>query len=122
VPIVFVAEGGDLWSPVDGKPKRGRRLARLDQIARQPRASLLVDHYDDDWRALWWVRVDVVASVLTEPMLDAGTFRRVSEALRRKYPQYVTTPLWSGTPTLLRFVVIHRVGWAATSPTPTPTP
>ena len=44
------------------------------------RASLLVDHYAEDWTQLWWVRVDGVAEVLqSEPAI---------EALAAKYDQY----------------------------------
>ena len=40
------------------KPKRDTRLARLDDITREPRVGLIVDHYDADWSPLWWVRID----------------------------------------------------------------
>ena len=33
-------------------------LRRLDNVRAHPAVSLLVDHYDDDWTRLWWVRVD----------------------------------------------------------------
>ena len=49
MPIVFVREAGDLWSPVDGKPKRNPRLSRLDAVRAEPRVSLLLDHYDDPY-------------------------------------------------------------------------
>ena len=59
VPITFALLGELLCFAVDEvKPKRDARLARLGDIARDPRVTLLVDHYDADWRALWWVRID----------------------------------------------------------------
>jgi PPOX class probable F420-dependent enzyme len=63
VPVTFVLDGDTVWWAVDDKPKRSRALARLANIAAEPRVSLLVDHYEADWRALWWVRADGVASV-----------------------------------------------------------
>lgn len=33
-------------------------LQRLANVASEPRCSLLVDHYEDDWSSLWWVRAD----------------------------------------------------------------
>ena len=46
--------------------------------------SLLVDHYDEDWAHLWWVRADGVAAVH-----DRGEQMAAGYAwLRRKYPQY----------------------------------
>ena len=109
VPIVFALVGDVIHSAVDAKPKRHSRLRRLANIAHEPRVSVLVDHYDDDWTALWWVRADGVAAVL-----DASP--EGLAALTRKYPQYVVTPppgpflsievrrwsAWSATPGLSR--------------------
>jgi len=84
VPIVFVAEGDTLCSVVDAKPKTSPRLKRLANIAANPRVTLLVDHYDEDWDELWWVRADGEARVVEE-----GPERRQAiELLRAKYPQY----------------------------------
>ncbi len=85
VPIVFAVVGDVIYSAVDDKPKRHRRLRRLANIAHEPRVSVLVDRYDDDWTALWWVRADGVASVL--PSSPAAV-----EALAAKYPQYRAAP------------------------------
>ena len=77
-----------IFSAVDAKPKSTLQLARLDNIRVHPRVSLLVDHYEDDWNALWWVRVDGPARVLEEadPVRDVAL-----EALASKYAQYRTT-------------------------------
>lgn len=92
VPAVFARCGGALWVPVDGKPKRHTRLKRLENIRANPRVSLLIDHYEEDWGALWWVRVDGRASVVER----AGTgFDDALAALRRKYPQYASVPITS---------------------------
>ena len=67
VPFVYaVLEDGSLISAVDTKPKRSRSLRRLDNIRRDPRVSVLVDHYEDDWSRLWWVRADGTAVVRDE--------------------------------------------------------
>jgi PPOX class probable F420-dependent enzyme len=81
VPIVFALAGDVIYSAVDAKPKRHHRLRRLANIAHEPRVSVLVDHYADDWSLLWWVRADGVARVL------ASSAAALS-ALRGKYPQY----------------------------------
>jgi PPOX class probable F420-dependent enzyme len=88
VPITFAATGDTVATAVDHKPKRGTDLARLRHIRAQPRVSLLADHYEDHWEALWWVRADGVARILDDR--DADRARR-ADALRRlaeKYPQY----------------------------------
>ena len=55
VPIVFAVVDGVVCSPIDGKPKRTVALQRLRNVERDARAALLIDHYGDDWRALWWL-------------------------------------------------------------------
>jgi len=87
VPVTFAPVDGLLCFAVDEvKPKRDARLARLADIARDPRVVLLVDHYDPDWSTLWWVRVDGRAAVLPE-----GPVReRALDALAAKYPPYRT--------------------------------
>ena len=84
VPIVFAAEDDVVYSIVDAKPKRSPKLRRLANIAANPHVTLLVDHYDEDWDTLWWVRADGTATVVEEgPERD-----RAVELLRAKYPQY----------------------------------
>jgi PPOX class probable F420-dependent enzyme len=53
VPIVFAVEGDLVWTAVDHKPKRTRALRRLENVRANPRVSLLADHYEEDWSALW---------------------------------------------------------------------
>ena len=114
LPIVFARDGGALWSPVDGKPKAGGELARVRRVCANPRVSLLLDHYEERWERLWWLRVDGEASVVApaDPERDpavAGALR----ALRRKYPQYGTVPVLRDPPTLLRIEPVRRRSWCA---------
>ncbi|MCW2986707.1 MAG: class F420-dependent oxidoreductase, partial [Conexibacter sp.] len=84
VPVTFAVLGETIVHAVDHKPKATRRLARLDDLARDPRATLLADHYDDeDWSALWWVRAEGRAEVL-----DGDAAPEAIDALVAKYPQY----------------------------------
>jgi PPOX class probable F420-dependent enzyme len=86
VPIVFALDGATIAFVVDDKPKSTRELQRLANIRAEPRVSVLVDHYDDDWAAVWWVRVDGRARVVdADPALD-----RAVALLAEKYPQYAT--------------------------------
>ena len=60
VPVVFVfdPDRDAIVIPIDTvKPKAGGRLQRLRNLDGDDRAVLLVEHYDDDWSQLWWVRV-----------------------------------------------------------------
>jgi PPOX class probable F420-dependent enzyme len=87
VAIVFAVVDDVVYTAVDGKPKSTQRLRRLANIESNPRVSVLVDHYDDDWQQLWWVRADGVAAIHYEDTAAAYT------ALRAKYPQYQSVPL-----------------------------
>jgi PPOX class probable F420-dependent enzyme len=111
VPITFVLLDGLICSAVDEvKPKTTTRLARLADVERDPRVGIVVDHYADDWSALWWVRVDGTAAVH-----DGGELReRALGALVAKYPPYAATPP-SGP--VLVVTPTRWVGWAATPPT-----
>jgi PPOX class probable F420-dependent enzyme len=93
VPICFVLDGSRLFSAVDHKPKRGPDLRRLDNLRANPAASVLVDHYEEDWDGLWWVRADGVATVLEPGDVQAAEERRRAvDLLTRKYDQYVGRP------------------------------
>ena len=84
VPICFALEDDVLYSAVDRKPKRSPHLKRIENVRANPQVTVLVDHYDDDWTQLWWVRLDGRARVLTEgPERD-----RALALLVAKYPQY----------------------------------
>src|SRR5579875_3988162 len=72
VPIVFAVHGDTVYSAVDAKPKRTGALARLANVAAHPQASVLADHYEEDWSALWWVRGDGRARVLELELPEAA--------------------------------------------------
>lgn len=104
VPITFAVTGDGLAFAIDHKPKSGKRLRRLRNIAENPRVTVLVDHYREDWSALWWARADGTAT-----LLDAGRAQaeQALDALVAKYPQYrerrpdgavvaITVSRWSG--------------------------
>ncbi len=112
VPIVFARADGALWSPVDGKPKRGSALARLAHVRRDPRVGLLLDAYADDWRQLWWLQLAARASVVSGSARDPA-IAAPAAALRAKYPQYRDVPLFRDTPTLLRFEIDAARSWCA---------
>jgi PPOX class probable F420-dependent enzyme len=88
VPIVFALEGDTLYSAVDKKPKRSTTLRRIENARARPDVTILVDHYDDNWDELWWIRLRGRARVL-----DEGDEReRAITLLQDKYPQYCTEP------------------------------
>jgi PPOX class probable F420-dependent enzyme len=93
VPVCFALHDETLYWAVDQKPKTTSRLQRLRNIVADPRVSLLVDHYVEHWRDLWWVRVDGVARVVDG---DADNGRDEAAGaltlLTDKYEQYRVAP------------------------------
>jgi PPOX class probable F420-dependent enzyme len=84
VPICFAIEGDMLYSAVDEKPKRTRRLRRLTNIEANPAVEVLIDHYDEDWSRLRWARLRGTARIVED--------RHAVELLAAKYPQYREEP------------------------------
>jgi PPOX class probable F420-dependent enzyme len=88
VPVVFALEGRTIYWAVDHKPKRSPALKRLANLRANPAVQLVVDHYDQDWSSLWWVRATGQARIL-----EGGDEReRALELLAGKYPQYREQP------------------------------
>jgi PPOX class probable F420-dependent enzyme len=86
VPIVFALERETLYSAVDRKPKRSQTLQRIENARARPDVTVLVDHYDEDWTQLWWIRLRGRARVLD----DGDERERALQLLTQKYPQYKT--------------------------------
>src|SRR6187401_111726 len=69
VPICFVMDDTEptLYTPIDDKPKRDDdplALARVRDIEADPRVTILVDHWDEDWTRLAWLRATGLAALL----------------------------------------------------------
>ena len=114
VALTFALNGDVVWWAVDAKPKRSRALQRLANIAAEPRVSMLVDHYDDDWRSLWWVRADGEA----RPALPHEGAAAL-ELLAARYPPYRATP---PAGPFIRVDVHRFTWWSALNGGSTPTP
>ena len=101
VPIVFALDGETIYSAVDAKPKRTTALRRLANVRENPAVAVLVDHYEDDWERLWWVRAEGRARVLDR---DDPEAHRAVGLLTARYPQQdaagevlaVDVERWSG--------------------------
>lgn len=84
VPVCYALVGDRIAIAIDEKPKESTDLARLRDLRRDPRATLLVDRWSEDWNELWWVRVDATGTILDE---GAG-WPEALIGLRGRYPQY----------------------------------
>jgi PPOX class probable F420-dependent enzyme len=107
VPVVYaVDDDGYVGVPVDRvKPKASLRLQRKLNLEADPRATLLIEHWDaSDWSQLWWVRAE---------LRWAGEADRHSATLAAqlagRYPQYRDQPFAQ----VLVLRIVRVSGWAA---------
>jgi PPOX class probable F420-dependent enzyme len=103
VPVVFARSGDDLVLPIDTvKAKGSERLQRLRNLEADARCVLLVDHYDDDWSQLWWVRVHGRgAEAASAPYVDL---------LARAFPVYAAA---DAVTRVIVLTVDEVTGWSA---------
>lgn len=111
VPVVFVYVGGDLYIPIDAKPKSVAqgRLKRIRNLRQNPRAALLVDHYDEDWSRLGFLLIHAAAEIAS--LADCSP--AVGEALRRKYPPYHHPPMLAAEALVVRLRPRRYHAWGA---------
>jgi PPOX class probable F420-dependent enzyme len=106
IPAVYAVHDGHVGIPVDTvKPKASTRLQRERNLEADPRATLLVDHWDrDDWTQLWWVRAE-----LQWAGEDAGRADALADRLADRFPQYRDRPFAR----VLVLRVERVTGWSA---------
>ena len=88
VPITFAFEPDTIVTAIDHKPKTTASLQRLRNIEAHPWASVIVDHYEDDWSRLWWARADGEAEILSHGHVRDEAIER----LAAKYRPYRDSP------------------------------
>jgi hypothetical protein len=103
VPVAYAVHDDRVGVPVDlVKPKASLRLQRERNLEADPRATLLVEHWDaDDWTRLWWVR----AELRWEQGADSD---QLAIGLADKHPQYRDRPFAR----VLVFRIVALTGWA----------
>jgi PPOX class probable F420-dependent enzyme len=111
VPAGYAIDGGLVGIPIDDvKPKASTRLQRERNLERDPRATLLIEHWEaDDWTQLWWVRLRLERSTET-----ADAVGRVEALLRARYRQYQDATFVS----ILTFRITAISGWSASGGAP----
>lgn len=106
-PVVYaVADDGHLGVPIDAvKPKSSTRLRREANLAVDPRATLLVEHWElADWSRLWWVK----AELTFVPQPPERIVDDLTDRLARAVPQYAERPFHR----ILVFRLVGLTGWS----------
>jgi PPOX class probable F420-dependent enzyme len=107
VPVAYAVDDGDVGVPIDWvKPKASLRLQRERNLEADPRATLLVEHWDrSDWSRLWWVRAELRWQADSAADRAAALAARLAE----RYPQYQDQPFAR----VLVLRIVGVTGWAA---------
>ena len=108
VPVVFAVVDDVVGVPIDTvKPKASTTLQRERNLALDPRATLLVEHWDPaDWSRLWWVR-----AVLRSEDVPAVVHAALAERLAADHRQYREHPFAR----ILTLRIVEASGWSAGS-------
>lgn len=109
IPVCFSTDGRSIYSVLDQKPKRTAltRLRRVKNILVNPQATLLIDHYDEDWGKLWYLMV----SGRAELVMDGSEHTDAVALLRNKYPQYLEMDI--GPNPVIKISPENIVSWGA---------
>ena len=101
-----------LYTPIDDKPKASpdpRRLSRVRDLLILPVATVLADHWDEDWTRLGWLRVYGRAEILEPQPHEVEEHAWATAALRAKYAQYADHRL-EGRP-IIRISIDRARAW-----------
>ncbi len=107
VPCMYVVDGDLVAIPIDTvKDKASTRLERERNLEADPRAALLVEHWNPtNWSALWWVRAQL--RHVTNP--EASRIEVLEQALASRIDQYRERPFAR----LLVLEIVDLIGWSA---------
>lgn len=109
VPVCFAYDGRCIYIPVDKKEKSVTpgKLKRVRNILSNPRVSLVVDGYFEDWSRLYFVLVSGHAEVID----NGGEYRKSLGILTQKYRQYVKMGLEDAGLPVIKIVPERIVSW-----------
>lgn len=112
VPFCYAWDGAVLYSAIDAKPKRvaPASLRRIRNIQDNPRVSVVIDEYDEDWSRLRWVIIQGRAEILT----GGPEFERGANLLLEKYPQYRRMGLARESGTMVKITPGRISHWSFT--------
>jgi PPOX class probable F420-dependent enzyme len=111
VPICYVFDGKNLYTPIDKKPKRVavKKLKRVRNILENPNISIVIDDYYEDWSKLSYAIVQGRAE-----LIESGEeYQRSLRLLCDKYAQYVNMNLPALNLPVIKVVPERILLWGA---------
>jgi PPOX class probable F420-dependent enzyme len=105
VPVVYVLDGDTWYSPSDPGP---RPVKRLRNVLADPRATVLIDDYDEVWSRVWWVRLRGQGRMV-ESEAEGERARRL---LGEKYPQFASAPATEAAGPVMAIDIQQWAGWS----------
>ena len=105
VPVVYVVDGDIWYSPSDAGPRPAKRLRN---VLADPRATVLIDDYDEIWSRVWWVRLRGQGRVV-ESEAEGERARRLLVA---KYSQFADAPAAEAAGPVMAIDIQGWAGWA----------
>lgn len=83
VPVCYAVLDNAVYFSIDEKPKRQPRrpLKRVQNILANPKVSIVVDRYDEDWQRLAWVMLRGRAELLQ----DGEEHKQAQVVLKTRY-------------------------------------
>jgi PPOX class probable F420-dependent enzyme len=109
VPVCFAYDGEYIFTPVDKKKKTvlPGALKRVTNILSNPRVSLVIDGYYEDWHRLYYVLIYGLAQILE----DGDEYRNSLKILAHKYPQYKKMGLEEAGLPVIKIMPERIVSW-----------
>jgi PPOX class probable F420-dependent enzyme len=105
VPVTFVVDVGTWYSPSDAGPRPAKRMRNLRA---DPRVTILIDSYAEDWSQVWWVRLRGHGRVVG----SWSEHEHARDLLNEKYPQFAGAPSEEGAGPVMAVDVEEWSGWA----------
>ncbi|MGA2409585.1 MAG: pyridoxamine 5'-phosphate oxidase family protein [Candidatus Binataceae bacterium] len=110
IPLCFwFDEDAHFYFVIDEKPKRltAKGLKRMRNIAENPQAALIIDHYEEQWNCLAYVLVHGEAHTVEDP----SEYMLALRNLRDKYLQYRSMTLSFESNPMVRIDARHVHVW-----------
>jgi PPOX class probable F420-dependent enzyme len=109
IPVCYVYDGRFIYTPIDKKPKKVStlELKRIRNILENPRVSLVIDEYRENWRMLYYILIHGFGEVIW----SGDEYQSSLALLSVRYPQYEKMRLDEKGLPVIKIVPEKIVSW-----------